>query len=431
MNQSNKHELVRQVVESGAVSGIFYILVTNLPPGTNFCDLKTLARKVASVDKCFINPKTYEGWVRVRNLRDFQNISCHLNGLDYKGYKLSASDENGTGPVYIWDQKKSRSATNASSSGNRGTGGPASSPYANTSPGLAYAQYSPVNGNSPTMEFSNTYHGYDSGYSSGASSLGYHYPAERSAHTVTAMAPDLASSKTGNVGVSVGAGETWYAAYDPPSGFGYDQDYSHDYGSYNYGYGQGSYPTEEVPQTVKVVVKNLSRHATPKELEAYLLKAAGGRHKLQEDVRFPRHSSLSGTGSSSSRQHAFLLFKMHSDALAAVNRLDKVKILGLVVEARLATETVLPLRGPPSFPAPMGTHSDATVAAGMPSDKNDATTGATFSGGNANNDPATSGFRGDSKPRKEKSHNLVVDGKSTYGHVKKAVEEHRKHKHKK
>ena len=34
MNQSSNHELVRQAVESGAVSGIYYVLVANVSDST-------------------------------------------------------------------------------------------------------------------------------------------------------------------------------------------------------------------------------------------------------------------------------------------------------------------------------------------------------------------------------------------------------------
>lgn len=356
-------------------------------------------------------------------------LADHLNGLDYKGYTLSASADNSTRSVYIWDQKRSRSAANfSSSSSSCGAAGAGLSPYASAAPGLDYGYYTPANGN-PSPAENNACYGYDSGYSSGASSsLGYPYPVEQASQTVTTMAPDFTSSQQ-HEGIGSSAG-SWYPHHPSGSSNHHGVDYGYDYG-YDH---QTDYTTgEEVPQTVKVIVKNLSRHASPKELENYLLTAVGGRHMLQEDVRFPRQSSMS---SSSGRQHAFLLFNAHSDALVAVSKLDKAKLLGLIIEARLATEMVLPTRGEPSPTSscvPPVASSSATNGGAVGSVAATAVIpGSNYDDGGCS---AASGHKEDPKAKRDKSHNLVVDGKSVYGHVKKAVEEakarDRKHKHKK
>ncbi|ERS99157.1 hypothetical protein HMPREF1624_04353 [Sporothrix schenckii ATCC 58251] len=431
MNQATKHELVQHAVESGAVSGIYYVLVANLPPEMNFSDLKVLSREVASVDKCFINGRTSEGWVRVRSPQDFYRVYNHLHGFNYKGYILSASIENSSKPVYIWDQKKTRAAANASSSTiGRGAGAPNLSPHAAVSPCLDYGYCATANGSTSAPVEYNACYGYDSGYSSGASSSsGYPYPAESVSHTVTAMPPSFNSYQPYEGARS--SARSWQPHHTPIS----SGQHGVDCGSGHYGYGydhQAGHATGEgVSQTAKVIVKNLSRHATSKELESYLISAVGGRHMLQEDVRFPHQpSSSSGSSSSSSssanRQHAFLLFNTHSDALAAVSKLNKTKLLGLNIEARLATEMVLPVRGSPS-----STSSYVPpIATSTLMDSGDAGLGV-----DASATLSTKGQTEDTKPKREKSHNLVVDGKSLYGHVKQAMEEtkgrDRKHKHRK
>ncbi|KAL1899832.1 hypothetical protein Sste5346_002698 [Sporothrix stenoceras] len=390
----------------------------------NFADLKLLSREVASVDKCFINAKTSEGWVRVRSQHDFFKVCHHLNGLDYQGYILSASADNSSRSVYIWDQKKSRSSTNPSSSSRR-AGAPHLSPYSKAASTLDYGHYGPGNEGVSPAEY-NACYSYDSGYCSGASSSsGYPYSAEPSTQTVTAMAPDFASSQQYE-GADCNSGSSWYPHYSSGSGVDYGCDYGYDH-PVDCATGHGV-----VPQTVKVVVKNLSRHASTNELESYLLSAVGGRNMLQEDVRFPRQTSTSSS-SSSSRQHAFLLFKTHSDALMAVNKLDKTKLLGLVIEARLATEMLLPIRGSPSstsFYVPPLDNRSTTSSGDVGT-----VTGAATSIYDDDGCSAASGHWDGSQTKREKSHNLVVDGKSIYGHVKKAVEEtkarDRKHKHRK
>ncbi|KIH94203.1 hypothetical protein SPBR_05974 [Sporothrix brasiliensis 5110] len=395
----------------------------------NFSDLKVLSREVASVDKCFINGKTSEGWVRVRSPQDFYRVYSHLNGFNYKGYILSASIENSSKSVYIWDQKKTRAAANASSSTiGSGAGAPNLSPHAGVSPCLDYGYCAPANGSTSAPVEYNACYGYDSGYSSGASSSsGYPYPAQSASHTVTAMPPNFNSYQQYE---GAGSSARSWQPYHTPISSGQNGVVC---GSGYYGYGcdhQAVHATGEgVSQTAKVIVKNLSRHASPKELESYLLSVVGGRHMLQEDVRFPRQpSSSSGSSSSSSatRQHAFLLFNTHSDALAAVSKLSKTKLLGLNIEARLATEMVLPVRGSPSSTssyAPPNATSSLT-------DSGDADLGV-----DASATLSTNGQTEDTKPKREKSHNLVVDGKSLYGHVKQAIEEtkgrDRKHKHRK
>lgn len=351
-----------------------------------------------------------------------------MNGLDYKGYILSASADNSSRSVYIWDQKKPRSSANTSSSSRR-AGAASLSPYTSAASTLDYGHYGPGNEGASPAEY-NACYSYDSGYSSGASSSsGYPYSGEQAAQTVTAMAPDFASSQQYEGADS--SSKSWYLHYSSGSGV----DYSYDYG---YGHPAVDYNTSRdgVPQTAKVVVKNLSRHASTKELESYLLSAVGGRHMLQEDVRFPRQtstSSSSSSGSSSGRQHAFLLFKTHSDALMAVSKLDKTKLLGLVIEARLATEMVLPHHNSPSstssYVPPIDALSTANSGGGV-----DTVTG-TASYDDDGSCSAASGHRDDFKTKREKSYNLVVDGKSIYGHVKKAAEEtkarDRKYKHRK
>ena len=303
------------------------------------------------------------------------------------------------------------------------------------------------------MDYNASCYGYDSGYGSGTSSQGYYYPAEQPAHFVTATTSNLAtsihmqSSGDGNSG-DPGGDASWYAGCHSPGEFGtaYDPGHGHsyNYSGHSHEPSHAEYLVQDVPQPAKVIVKNLSRHATAKELETYLLKAVGGRHKLQEDIRFPKQPSTgsgSGSGSSSSsRQHAFLLFNTHNDALAAIKKLDKVKILGLAVEARLAKETVAPLyksaavsSSVVTIEAPPGTATSAEVSSFHMD--NDATAIADANiGVDCTSVPPE--FEGKEALSAEgKSHNLVVDGKSIYGHVKKAVEEtktrDRKHKHKK
>lgn len=366
-----------------------------------------------------------------------------LNGYNHNGHILSASADNHNNPVYIWEQKKSRSAGHPSSSAStRGAPTPNSSPYTRSAAGLAYGYYTDPAGGSASLDDFGACYSYDSGYSSRASSSsGYQYPPEPVSLTVTAMDPSSVQYGGAGNGTS-----SWYAHTQTqyPSGSGHiHQDAGYGYGYGGYGHG------EEVPQTVKVIVKNLSRHASTKDLESYLLAAVGGRHMLQEDVRFPRKSSSSSSTSSSSsssssgRQHAFLLFNTHSDAVAAAGHLDKTELLGLTIEARLATEVVLPARGSPSSTAsymtPYGTSSSGSDATAI-ADPANINTGAGDLGSCDNNSSCTgsgSGSKGkdELKTKRDKSHNLVVDGKSVYGHVKKAVEESktrdRKNKHRK
>lgn len=357
-----------------------------------------------------------------------------MNGLEYKGTTLSASNKNDVDAIYIWDLKKTPQGVDSPHSFSPGER--AAAPYA----GYEYGYYIPANGNASPTEYS-AYYGYDqstvapgcdSGYSSGASSSGYQYPADSSAHTATAMAPALPSPSYEGDGSAV----PWYPSYSQRS-YGHDQ---HQRGGASY---------SDTPKTLKIIVKNLSRHASHRELESYLLKAAGGKHKLQEAVRFPR---LAATGSG--RQHAFLLFKTHSDALTALHKLDHTKLLGLVIEARFATETVLPLHGPSSsamyvpfvMPARTEASVSGTAGAGAVGAVAAAAVAASYGGASdsagAHPPALTTSFtsasecKQESKPKTEKSYNLVVDGRSAYGRAKKAAEEatktcERERKHKK
>ncbi|EPE04960.1 hypothetical protein F503_00114 [Ophiostoma piceae UAMH 11346] len=427
MDGSNSGEFVYQAVVPGSASGTYYIPVSNLDPSLSYSGLRALARKVANVEKCFVYPNRREGWIRVRGYENFEKIYKLLNGYKYNGTVISASGQNENNSVYVWDIRKSPHAVGSTCSylsvgtgvaagggglgsfprytdghssfeggdgSGGGTGGAAdmgyyTMPASGSSPSMNYggAYYSGYGGASASIATSDATYPSSNGSSSVASS-GYPRPTFSSASSAEGSAV-MGMASCGSGGINGAA--PWYTPY---SAEGVDD--ATKYATQPYYYYEppsSSVAAEDMaaamvpaPKSLKVFVKNLSRHASRRELETFLTEAAGGQHKLQEEVRFPCSSTSSN---SSSRRHAFLLFKDHSDALAALGRLHNSKLKGLAVEARFANETVLPLVGSGTL-----TTTSSPVL-----------------------------------PGRSKSHNLVVDGSSDYGRAKRAEAARNQSKH--
>ena len=412
---------------------------------------------VTSVDKSFVYPNMPEGWVRVRGYENFERayseyfsrrhprtftylyvpiltflpMTEHLNGYNHNGTVMSASTQNEHHSIYIWDMRVSPQAAGykpslppvgAGAAAGGGEPGPSFEGGGGGGPGGMGYYAMPASGSLPSADYGGAYYsGYgDAIYPSSNGPSSYPRPAFSSPSSAEGSAMGMASGGSDGAHVAAGGGTdqaaSWYTPYTAGvDGATYGSQYGNYYGNHyasqytgQYAYASQPYyyydPASSsamvpVPKTYKVFVKNLSRHATHDELDAFLVAAAGGRHKLVERVRFPR-STMSLTGTA--RQHAFLLFRNHGDALAALNRLQNSKLKGLAVEARFANEIVMP----PVDSAGTGSHGDG----GNHGDSGSATP--------TPETPASSSAR----PGLSPSHNLVVDGSSDYGRAKQAEE---------
>lgn len=152
--------------------------------------------------------------------------------------------------------------------------------------------------------------------------------------------------------------------------------------------------------TCKVVVTRLSRHAGRKELKRYILKAAGGRRMLREDIRFPRPGNGSGF------RHAFMTFWTREDAELAVARLDKSVFHEQSIEARFTVETVPPWLVETAYNVPGIGHAPGPRGNAHPQES----APVVFGGSLSASDPAQEGQS--YRPP------LVVDGSSGHGEAR-------------
>ncbi|KAI9166912.1 hypothetical protein HJFPF1_03027 [Paramyrothecium foliicola] len=92
---------VQAHIEPGDKTGVYYILLCNLPFGTTWQGLLAFVTPVCTVDHVQVFHGSTSGWVRVVGKNNFEKAWKHLNGGLFNGRHIVASDKNRSEAIKI------------------------------------------------------------------------------------------------------------------------------------------------------------------------------------------------------------------------------------------------------------------------------------------------------------------------------------------
>ncbi|TGO48551.1 hypothetical protein BCON_0237g00070 [Botryotinia convoluta] len=321
----------------GDVTGLYYILVSNLPWSCTWQILKDFARKHDSEEHCLaiehaqVYPGSTCGWVSVRGKEDFLKALQHLQGGTMGNRALCADGRNETKPIQVRDLAIPWTTSNSCGNVSR-TRRALPTPTPSVSPAsvmpiqqIPFFQMAPIT---------------ESTYSSTSTS------AKFNVRGLTQIQQIQSIEMYPNVSVPLTYPSVLYAGDMAPDTPVYIQPSPQSFAASP----PISYMTQRSDKMKivrsKVIITQLPRETSTSYLETYLYNVIKSKFRGSPSTEIPldalRNMIIGKHPDGRQKCHTFLTFDTHNMAQAMVEMLDGVVFCGKVLRVKLAKEGAEP-----------------------------------------------------------------------------------------